>query len=51
MAYVRRSGILAGLFASPLPAQSPSVEFFEKEIRPVFVERSYGCHSSKTGSI
>jgi hypothetical protein len=43
-------GILACLFASPLPAQSPSVEFFEKEIRPVLVEKCYGCHSSKLKS-
>ncbi len=31
-------------------AQSPETEFFEKEIRPVLVEKCYGCHSSKLKS-
>jgi hypothetical protein len=28
-------------------AQTPDTELFEKEIRPVLVEKCYGCHSSK----
>src|SRR5213595_3649180 len=32
-------------------AQPPaSTEFFEKEIRPVFADKCYGCHSSKLKS-
>jgi len=38
---------VASLAALPLCAQSPaSLEFFEKEIRPVLVENCYPCHSS-----
>ena len=34
-----------------LSAQTPAgTEFFEKEIRPVFAEKCYGCHSSKLKS-
>src|SRR5579871_2602208 len=43
-------GITAAFFTFPLQAQSPSVELFEKEIRPVLVEKCYGCHSSKLKS-
>ncbi|HEV3198899.1 MAG TPA: PSD1 and planctomycete cytochrome C domain-containing protein, partial [Bryobacteraceae bacterium] len=35
------------LVAAPLSAQSVNTEFFEKEIRPVLVNKCYGCHSSK----
>src|SRR5882672_11494540 len=36
--------------AAPLCAQTPSAEFFEKEIRPVLADKCYGCHSSKLKS-
>ena len=37
--------------AAPLCAQTPAgTEFFEKEIRPVFADKCYGCHSSKLKS-
>lgn len=35
------------LAAAPISAQSVNPEFFEKEIRPVLVNRCYACHSSK----
>ncbi|MDQ1473620.1 MAG: hypothetical protein QOJ99_5100 [Bryobacterales bacterium] len=38
------------LAAAPLFAQTPSAEFFEKEIRPVLADKCYGCHSSKLKS-
>jgi hypothetical protein len=31
------------------PLSSDQVEFFEKKIRPIFVERCYKCHSSSAG--
>src|SRR5580704_9776260 len=35
----------------PISAQTPTAtEFFEKEIRPVFADKCYGCHSSKLKS-
>ena len=41
---------LLGLVAAiPLLAQAPS-DLFEKEIRPVLIEKCYGCHSSKLKS-
>jgi hypothetical protein len=43
-------GVFLGVCVPPLGAQSPPTEFFEKEIRPVLVERCYGCHSSKLKS-
>jgi hypothetical protein len=43
-------GLIAISIAS-LHAQAPAgVELFEKEIRPVLVEKCYGCHSSKLKS-
>src|SRR4030095_2690185 len=37
--------------ALPLHGQTPTgTELFEKEIRPVFVAKCYGCHSSKLKS-
>ncbi len=37
------------LLLGPLSAQtSDQIEFFEKKIRPVLVERCYACHSAKT---
>ncbi|MBS1825113.1 MAG: PSD1 domain-containing protein [Acidobacteria bacterium] len=36
------------LLVSPLWAQSPEHEFFEKKIRPLFVAKCYACHSGKT---
>ena len=49
---VRLAGrsVLFGVFAVTAWAQSPGTELFEKEIRPVLVERCYGCHSSKLKS-
>ena len=38
---------LAILVASPVGAQSVDNAFFEKEIRPVLVNKCFGCHSSK----
>src|SRR3954447_14915870 len=38
-------------FVTLLSAQTPAgTEFFEKEIRPVFADKCYGCHSSKLKS-
>ncbi len=43
-------GLLA-FSVAPLYAQAAAgVELFEKEIRPVLVEKCYGCHSSKLKS-
>src|ERR1051325_3220062 len=39
--------VIAIAAATPLFAQS---DLFEKEIRPVLVEKCYGCHSSKLKS-
>ena len=43
--------LLLGLCCLTLPgwAQVPAeqLEFFEKRIRPVLVEKCYGCHSAK----
>jgi hypothetical protein len=37
--------------ATPVCAQTPAgTEYFEKEIRPVFADKCYGCHSSKLKS-
>src|SRR5688572_32633290 len=33
--------------STPLFAQTPDVEFFEAKIRPVLVQKCYGCHNSK----
>ena len=43
-------GLIAS-FVLPLYCQTPAgMELFEKEIRPVFVAKCYGCHSSKLKS-
>src|SRR5215212_9545710 len=41
--------LLCAAFAAgwPLRADEGGVEFFEKEIRPVLVERCYECHGEK----
>src|ERR1700749_832138 len=39
--------VLSGVFAAAAWAQAPGTELFEKEIRPVLVEKCYGCHSSQ----
>ncbi|MFN3324619.1 MAG: PSD1 and planctomycete cytochrome C domain-containing protein [Bryobacteraceae bacterium] len=39
--------VLALLLASPLLAQSPDTEFFEKRIRPLFAGKCYACHGAK----
>ena len=33
--------------SSPAPISKDDVEFFEKSIRPVLVEKCYGCHSAQ----
>jgi len=42
--------MLPALAVSSLGAQPLPTDFFEKEIRPVLVEKCYGCHSSKLKS-
>jgi hypothetical protein len=45
-----RSGLVALLVAVPARGADPDaagVEFFEKKIRPVLVERCYSCHSAE----
>jgi mono/diheme cytochrome c family protein len=32
------------LIAIPALAQTPAAEYFEKNVRPVFVKNCYGCH-------
>lgn len=44
--------LLAALFARPAvglqaPADREGIEFFEKKIRPVLVEKCYSCHSAQ----
>src|SRR5436305_11320928 len=44
----RAVGILIGLVGVSAQAASPDsagIEFFEKKIRPIFVENCYKCHS------
>ncbi len=38
---------LLSCFATAARAQTPAVEFFEKRIRPILVEKCYACHSAK----
>ena len=41
-------GLIVSVSAStPLSAQTPDIEFFEAKIRPVLVQKCYGCHNSK----
>ena len=41
-------GLLVAVFVStPLLAQTTDTEFFEAKIRPVLVQKCYGCHNSK----
>src|SRR5580765_5353615 len=50
IARVAYPGLIA-CFILPLYCQTPAgTELFEKEIRPVFVAKCYGCHSSKLKS-
>ena len=50
IARVAYPGLIAS-FVLPLYCQTPAgTELFEKEIRPVFVAKCYGCHSSKLKS-
>src|SRR5262245_34318632 len=48
---MKRHWLILGLCSLPLPglAQIPAdqLEFFEKRIRPVLVEKCYPCHSAK----
>jgi len=42
-----RRALLAAMLACPLIAQNPDgVDFFEKKIRPVLVNKCYACHSA-----
>jgi hypothetical protein len=42
-----RRTLLAAMLACPLLAQNPDgVDFFEKKIRPVLVNKCYACHSA-----
>src|SRR5688572_14747756 len=42
------AGLWITAFTSPLPAQPPAdIEFFEKKIRPLLVDRCYECHSAE----
>lgn len=46
------AAFLVGLPASLLAADSPTsadLDFFEKKVRPILVERCYECHSTETG--
>ena len=41
-------GVILSICASTsLAAQTPDIEFFEAKIRPVLVQKCYGCHNSK----
>jgi hypothetical protein len=42
--------VLSAVSVATVWAQSPGAELFEKEVRPVLVEKCYGCHSSKLKS-
>src|SRR5262245_11178377 len=47
--------LLGGLLAQAAPQAAPddpaSAEFFEKNIRPVLVERCYSCHSATAAKL
>ena len=53
-ALLRRQAPFASLLflllamAGSAPAQEAEIEFFEKKIRPVLIERCYKCHSSRS---
>ncbi len=47
---MRQYLILFPMLCSPLLAQAPDAAFFESRIRPVLVNKCYGCHSSKLKS-
>ncbi len=36
---------------SPAPASPADIEFFEKKIRPILVERCYACHSAQAKKV
>ena len=40
----------AAAWGQTSPAEEPSVEFFEKKIRPLLAENCYTCHSADTNS-
>src|SRR5713101_972255 len=40
--------LIAAPFASATEPTPEQLEFFEKKIRPIFVERCYKCHSSQS---
>src|SRR5688572_27924914 len=42
-------GVGVGLCAAAAPPDAAEVDFFEKKVRPVLVERCYSCHSAKEG--
>jgi mono/diheme cytochrome c family protein len=39
------------LIAIPALAQTPAAEYFEKNVRPVFVKNCYGCHGPNRQSV
>ena len=39
--------IVSAAFSAPVAAQTTDIEFFEAKIRPVLVQKCYGCHNSK----
>ena len=43
-------GLIFGLAVSPVWADDPGLEFFERKIRPVLVEKCYACHSAKAAA-
>jgi mono/diheme cytochrome c family protein len=48
------SALAVGLFASTASASSPEaagIEFFEKHVRPVFVEHCHQCHSANAEKV
>ena len=56
-ALLRRQAPFASLLflllamAGSAPAQEAEIEFFEKKIRPVLVERCYKCHSADSKKV
>ncbi len=41
------AALTALVFIAPAPAADPSIDFFERKIRPVLVEHCYKCHSAE----
>ncbi|WP_166820395.1 PSD1 and planctomycete cytochrome C domain-containing protein [Thalassoroseus pseudoceratinae] len=43
-------GLILGITLSPCFADDAGLEFFERKIRPVLVEKCYACHSAKAAA-